>query len=1085
MGRPPNCDCHCESDCYVPPPCPGRRCTDRFGGIGRETATSGGLGIGQFVSTTKVDITPELGEGTASGITVIDHTDPKTVVVCNRAGDIYRTEDHGDDWTWQNLDIGLSSIHSRGSKVLTVGDDGSIFASADQGVTWTAMESGTSEHLFSVWMCSTRVAFACGDNGTVLKTVNSGTTWSILTSGVSAALRAIHFLDNRNGFAVGDAGTVLQTTDGGATWIARNGITDDVDCVLMLAIDNVVMFTRNGTTTRRWAWNGVSLTNVAAGPGIAADHRLSMCGITCEDSATRYLTQEHGCVVCPYHSTSAPVVYRGSRGPLITSSPVAQHQNRDGDANQYTTSVKAWGGSTINSYTLTHDATHGNERPCLRLSVDWSQTRVPPLNFPQAVAPPATGIEPLFGAWVVCELNGGPQITLGSREFLDFVSATLNSKMIAATPTTPASFVRVLGTATAGTWTITVGTETTADLGIDASLTDVESAIGTLPGVDGEVSVSGWPINTPDVNGTPDLNPANEDKPNNGCLYVLKWTDGVQRTVSVDVSGLIFSAGAHGGSAGQRLNNWQYEIVPVVIRDGVVYGPSFAGGHGLLGFDPDGLTPIVGVVPLGAGVETCWRYLSTGPDCGDVGTNADGYQNHTLHSRYRSFLENQVAIPSSLSCYRYCRGEDSFGDWENPTVERYVTLANNSSYNDVRPYTLVPPTLSFDEGDFTVGFAVGFVSDVPGDYSAELLLDNLCLEWGTRSASFCGDDLIVDEPMDSLPGDWEFQPGLLYGCGSGDDFVYTGAEFRSEDGALITDTMVDGTAYVDWSGISPYFWRQSPYGGGSLYKVLDFTGININTSDFCLTVECELEITHERDREWYEDDRPGVAGNPTPEFDLNAIRPTSDFGIFVGGLAKFGVVHNGKAGFNGGGPHDCGAGSFYQLRVDGRIDREGSLITNRSDCDGNFLLLYDRYFCTDGTIGYCSGPGAGCHSITYGSHQYATGYTALGKEDMPLTAGSGLLATPLRTNKLRLEVRWAGFSATVNDCLRNERFFVKAWVNDRPTCLMTHNNSEAVNVAAGTAAVVWKTAALLSDPTVGVYSHRGGKWRNFKAWIST
>lgn len=1119
MGRPSDCNCHCEGGaCEVAPSCGGVRCTDRTGGIFRTALSHADV----------IDITPDLGDGNASGITVIDHANPDEVVVCNRAGDIYRSPDRGDNWLYQNLAAPLNDLHSRGRVVVTVGDGGVIFRSATAGETWTPITSPTGSHLLSVWMVSTSIGYACGQGGVLLKTTNGGLGWSVLTSGVAVELRSVHFFDKRHGFAVGASGTVIHTTDAGLTWDAVSGISDVVDCVLMLAVRDLdfngqtdcstnpnypaavlgddyyvtvagkiggaagkvvavgdvyratannaggteaavgaswvvdprgttgdaVMFARNGTATRKWTWDGMTLKDAGAGPTVVSGQPLRMCGITCNDGSNDYRTQVNGPVVAPYDAIGNPVVFYGSLDTIDTSSPTAQHQNRDGDASQYTASVKHWGGLTITDNSLTQDADNGFQQPCLKHHVEWSQTKPPPISFPQRVGPPATGFEPLFGGWVVYTLNGGPQVSLAARESLTSVSITANTKLVTVSPPSEQSFVRIIGTATAGTWTITVDGEETTALSITASLADVESAVGALDGVDGNVSVSGWPINTPTAD------PAIAVGLNNGCLYVLKWTDAVARTVSVNTGGLTFS-GSNSSSSGSTLINWRYAIVPVVIRDSVVYGPPFF-QQSAIDNDPDHLT----AESNGGAVESCWSYLHSEPECTD---EALDHLNYPLHSRYRELHNTTDEVLGEWSFY--CRGEDGFGDWENASNVRVIhnTFTPAAQYN-----SWVPNTISFDSGDFTVGFAVGFVSDAPGDYSADLLLDNICLEWVTESAPSCGGDLVVDESFESLPGDWIVQDGLLYSCDTLGDHIYEGAEFRIENATLLTDDMIDGSDYSAWTGITPYFWRQTPYGGGSFRKVLELAADPRNT-DFCLTVECELLPIHDRDLEWYDADQLGDPGNPTPLFDLNALRPSVEYGIYIGGLAKFGIERNLPAGFNGGGPFGADA---YRLTVDGRIDQVGSVLTDMDDCDAGFSALYNNYYCTDGTIGFCGGPGVGCHAVPYGSHIYDT--SAL---------GASLAALPLATTRLRLEVRWAEGVQSVFDCLAQERFYVRAWINDRPIVLMRNALGAAVDVASGAVpAVVWQPdnrshLGNPNQPAVGVYSHRGGRWRNFKAWI--
>jgi IPT/TIG domain len=54
-----------------------------------------------------------------------------------------------------------------------------------------------------------------GAAGTILATMNGGLTWSAQSSGSAAYLNAVAFTDAAHGWAVGGAGTILATTNGG------------------------------------------------------------------------------------------------------------------------------------------------------------------------------------------------------------------------------------------------------------------------------------------------------------------------------------------------------------------------------------------------------------------------------------------------------------------------------------------------------------------------------------------------------------------------------------------------------------------------------------------------------------------------------------------------------------------------------------------------------------------------------------------------------------------------------------------------------------------------------------------------------
>jgi len=73
--------------------------------------------------------------------------------------------------------------------------------------------------------------WAVGDAGSVLATADGGLTWTAQHSGTPLALARVRFVDARTGWVAGSYGEVLRTTDGGATWqrssFGRNDAVQD------------------------------------------------------------------------------------------------------------------------------------------------------------------------------------------------------------------------------------------------------------------------------------------------------------------------------------------------------------------------------------------------------------------------------------------------------------------------------------------------------------------------------------------------------------------------------------------------------------------------------------------------------------------------------------------------------------------------------------------------------------------------------------------------------------------------------------------------------------------------------------------
>ncbi|MDI9357461.1 MAG: YCF48-related protein [Phycisphaerales bacterium] len=105
---------------------------------------------------------------------------------------------------------------------IVVGPDGLIYKTYDNGTTWIAKNSNTTQSLIGVVSVTPSLIIAVGYGGTILQSLDTGNTWVPVNSGTNQNLLAVSFFDNNNGVAVGANSTIVITNDGGNTWNASD-----------------------------------------------------------------------------------------------------------------------------------------------------------------------------------------------------------------------------------------------------------------------------------------------------------------------------------------------------------------------------------------------------------------------------------------------------------------------------------------------------------------------------------------------------------------------------------------------------------------------------------------------------------------------------------------------------------------------------------------------------------------------------------------------------------------------------------------------------------------------------------------------
>jgi len=97
---------------------------------------------------------------------------------------------------------------STNSHIIAVARGGNIVEYTGSG--WIQMQTGTREHLSSVWGSGKGMAYTVGEFGTVLAYYGIGTVWTKINTGIFHDLHRVWGTSGTNVLAVGDLGTVLR-----------------------------------------------------------------------------------------------------------------------------------------------------------------------------------------------------------------------------------------------------------------------------------------------------------------------------------------------------------------------------------------------------------------------------------------------------------------------------------------------------------------------------------------------------------------------------------------------------------------------------------------------------------------------------------------------------------------------------------------------------------------------------------------------------------------------------------------------------------------------------------------------------------
>ncbi len=156
------------------------------------------------------------GSGSTSGSTSVAIADFAIVAgkSCNGGGN--------NGWCWQRpLPQGnfiLDYVYVDDSRGWAVGQGGSLLATVDGGITWTAQQSGTTLDLSQAVFPSAMAGWVASELGELLRTADGGASWRRVSFGRNDYVLGLGASDADTAWITTTTGAGFVTRDGGASW---------------------------------------------------------------------------------------------------------------------------------------------------------------------------------------------------------------------------------------------------------------------------------------------------------------------------------------------------------------------------------------------------------------------------------------------------------------------------------------------------------------------------------------------------------------------------------------------------------------------------------------------------------------------------------------------------------------------------------------------------------------------------------------------------------------------------------------------------------------------------------------------------
>jgi hypothetical protein len=181
-------------------------------------------------------------------------------------GVIWFSPDDGTQWTRTRIPSGVlltSAWGSAANDLFAAGSGGTILHSVN-GTTWTPMASGATQYLNQIWGTAANDIWAVGYNGTIVH--YDGVSWAPRPVPGGLATTAFFGVGGVPGgevFAVGAGGTILHSVNGGLDWTPQaSGTTANLRGVWCASATDCIAVGEQGVIRR---WNGTLWSPMTSG----------------------------------------------------------------------------------------------------------------------------------------------------------------------------------------------------------------------------------------------------------------------------------------------------------------------------------------------------------------------------------------------------------------------------------------------------------------------------------------------------------------------------------------------------------------------------------------------------------------------------------------------------------------------------------------------------------------------------------------------------------------------------------------------------------------------------------------------------
>ena len=166
---------------------------------------------------------------------------------------------------YYHLDTDFSKvIWVDSTTIASVGTNGAVLLSYDEGLNWIHDFSGTHNDLYDIAKIDSNRLIIVGLGGTMLLSYDKGKSWEAKNKITSTTLKTISFNFNQTGITAGDSGTIFKTLDGGNTWssisLTNNNFTNfnlslvlnDSTYLLADSNSNIFLTTNGGSNWKNY-----------------------------------------------------------------------------------------------------------------------------------------------------------------------------------------------------------------------------------------------------------------------------------------------------------------------------------------------------------------------------------------------------------------------------------------------------------------------------------------------------------------------------------------------------------------------------------------------------------------------------------------------------------------------------------------------------------------------------------------------------------------------------------------------------------------------------------------------------------------